>query len=128
MSSETPHIPFDTPADADARPAPPAGPPDGPSVETARANGVLRLGDVGSNDGPTVEIAYKWSKLFESDHEFRGFFKFMKERTNPEGTNLHRLLGDLPTHFAPESLPLPLRKWFLRQMQGRTSEKSEPAE
>lgn len=92
----------------------PTPPP--PLVEDSPpAAGPLKFADVGTTDEPTVDIAYRWAKIYSQDVEYEKFFDWIGRRSNPERTDFQQILESLPLTFGPEELPPPLRRWFLKR-------------
>lgn len=69
--------------------------------------------DVGHPDGPDVNVAYRWSKMYANDVEYEPFFTWIDRRSNPERTDFQQILESVPLKWGPESLPPPLRRFFL---------------
>jgi hypothetical protein len=76
----------------------------------------LTFSDVAGHTAPEdVNVAYRWSKLYERDIEYEPFFNWIGRRSNPERTDFHDILESVPLQWGPEDLPPPLRRYFLRR-------------
>lgn len=73
----------------------------------------LSFADVAGGAEPDVDVAYRWSQLYNKDIEYERFFEWMGRRSNPERTDHREILESLPLHWGPEDLPPPLRRFFL---------------
>lgn len=87
-----------------------------PLPESEPKSGMLTFADAaGHSDEPDVDVAYRWSQLYSHDIEYEPFFQWIGRRSNPERTDFHQILDSLPLSWGPESLPPPLRRYFLRR-------------
>lgn len=86
------------------------------SQPPALAPTTLTFADVNSQSaGEDVDVAYRWSKLYEKDIEYEPFFNWIGRRSNPERTDRREILESIPLQWGPEQLPPPLRRYFLKR-------------
>ena len=79
------------------------------------ASGMLTFESAGVADEPTVDMAFRWAKIYANDFEYKPFFDWIKARSNPERTDFAQILESIPLSWGPEQLPPPLRRHFLRK-------------
>ena len=71
-----------------------------------------------SENEPNVDTAYRWAQLYKNDVEYERFFDWIGRRSNPERTDFKQILDSIPLNWGPESLPPPLRRYFLKRFSG----------